>query len=140
MSDSDNEANPYAPPETVGESIPSSKPRGILPVVFAGLASLCYIGFTILLLRSTGPDVVAGKLFLFNVPVFLFWLVSAVRLRHFVLISGLATVFVQGVIMAIMFFTGFGDKSGVVEVNGVIILILLVLVWLSQLTTKKEPK
>jgi hypothetical protein len=133
---SDNEANPYAPPATVDDPVSHRAPTSAMIPVYVAIAALCYIGFTVFLFMSgSSIDRKGGMMFMFNVPVLLFWFLAVVRIRQFALVAGGIAVVVQGVILLAML-VEIGGMI-VVVINGGIIAVLLILVWLSQRSTRK---
>lgn len=134
--DSANDTNPYAPPTAIGNPISDWAPRSTTVVVLVSIAAICYFVFTWLLLSSGGDDYQGGRMFVFNVPVVLLWLLAVVSLRRFALVAGLATAAVQTVITVGMLYTGIGDAEVVVAINVGIIAAIFFLVWLSQRSTR----
>lgn len=134
----DNESNPYAAPVMVNESVPNVAPLSVIATVAVGIAAVCYVGFTVLWIISGTPEVTAGRLFLINAPVFVFWMYSLLRLRRLAFIAGLSTVFVQAAIMMFMLYTDYRETKIVIAVNGGIMAVLLFLAWLLQVTTRKK--
>lgn len=123
-----NDPNPYQPPQSATEWAPPPLERpGRPPLVGALmlglLGGISYLGFIVVLIRSTEQDRVAGLIFLGNV---LLGLAVAIweMIRHRVVWRSYSVlVIAQFAILGGMLGTGFGDPGAVITINLMIIAI-----------------
>ena len=80
-----------------------------------------------LLLTSTAVDRQIGFVFLINIPVMVFWVVTVWRTARFGAVFGVASAVTQGLITAIILSRGIGDAEAVYAISGGIVLVILAL-------------
>ena len=118
--------NPYAAPSGITEQTPLAVDRlpsspSWFPWLITGSA-LAYLGFTVLLLTSSHPnDQRSGCWFLFNLPIWLTWIVTQWLLREEGFWIGVLTIVIQSLICAAMLIAGIGDLEIVLIINGFIL-------------------
>lgn len=118
--------NPYAVAKEFAEQTPlqidhlPSSPSWF-PWMITGSA-LAYLGFTVLLLTSSHPhDLRSGCWFLFNVPIWMIWIVTQWMLREEGFWIGILTIVIQSLICVTMLIAGIGDVEIILIVNGFIV-------------------
>ncbi|MCA9151932.1 MAG: hypothetical protein KDA92_21665 [Planctomycetales bacterium] len=121
-----DDTNPYATTFTERDSEPARRATLSGSAAIATVSSfgtLAYVGFSILLLHSSGSDDRnAGLLFLVNIPVLIGLSTAALRSTQMATRLGWLATFVQGTITVLMLVAQIGDPLPVVSINALIIL------------------
>lgn len=130
------EVNPYAPPITESVQTRKRTSSGSLSIsVVAGIGTLAFIAFTMILLRSSLSDRKAGMMFLGNVPVLIVLAISVVRSTKISVYVAVCAAGIQVAITIAMLLLTIGDVSIVIGINSAIILCCLAIAlwaWLSN--------
>jgi len=127
-SDMHPEQNPYTPPPTESDRVrPDIRSGSFFLASVSAVAALCYLVFTIMLLRSTPVDRVSGWLFTINVPVLGALVFFSAKSLKIAVRYAFAAAGIQAAIACTMLLIPIGDVIAVLVINGVIIAICLIL-------------